>query len=101
MTHNEAEMKSLDEKLVKVYEVKAFLAAIDAINKIPNDGCPYPELANEGYSLAIKNLWKMIKRLEDDDYRTELKNSRLQLNEGTIYVDAESIVFRPQAFLGL
>lgn len=26
------------------------------------------------------------------------KNSRLQLNEGTIYVDAESIVFKPQAF---
>lgn len=26
------------------------------------------------------------------------KNSRLQLNEGTIYVDAESIIFKPQAF---
>lgn len=26
------------------------------------------------------------------------KNSRLQLNEGTIYVDAESIVFKPQSF---
>lgn len=26
------------------------------------------------------------------------KNSRLQLNEGTISVDAESIVFKPQAF---
>ncbi len=26
------------------------------------------------------------------------KNSHLQLNEGTIYVDAESIVFKPQAF---
>ena len=26
------------------------------------------------------------------------KNSRLQLSEGTIYVDAESIVFKPQAF---
>lgn len=26
------------------------------------------------------------------------KNSRLQLNEGTIYVDADSIVFKPQAF---
>lgn len=26
------------------------------------------------------------------------KDSRLQLNEGTIYVDAESIVFKPQAF---
>lgn len=26
------------------------------------------------------------------------KNSRLQINEGTIYVDAESIVFKPQAF---
>lgn len=26
------------------------------------------------------------------------KNSRLQPNEGAIYVDAESIVFKPQAF---
>lgn len=26
------------------------------------------------------------------------KDSRLQLNEGTIYVDAESITFKPQAF---
>lgn len=26
------------------------------------------------------------------------KDSRLQLNEGNIYVDAESIVFKPQAF---
>ena len=26
------------------------------------------------------------------------KNSRLQLSEGTIYVDAESIIFKPQAF---
>ncbi len=26
------------------------------------------------------------------------KNSRIQLNEGTIHVDAESIVFKPQAF---
>lgn len=68
MTHNEAEMKLLDKKFVEAYEVKAFLAAIDAINKIPNDGCPYPELANEGYSLAIKNLWKMIKHLEDDGF---------------------------------
>lgn len=67
MTHNEAEMKLLDKKFVEAYEAKAFLAAIDAIKKIPDDGCPYPELANEGYSLAIKNLWKMIKRLEDDD----------------------------------
>lgn len=67
MTHNEAEMKLLDKKFVEAYEVKAFLTAIDAINKIPNGECPYPELANEGYNLAIKNLWKMIKRLEDDD----------------------------------
>lgn len=67
MTHNEAEMKSLDEKLVKVYEVKAFLTAIDAINKIPDNGCPYPELADEGYRLAIEKLWKMVKRLQDDD----------------------------------
>lgn len=67
MTHNEAEMKLLDKKLVEVYEVKAFLAAIDAINKIPDDGCPYPELASKGYSLARGNLWELIKSLEDDD----------------------------------
>lgn len=67
MTHNEAEMKLLDKKLVEVYEVKAFLDAIDAINKIPDDGCPYPELVSEGYSLARGNLWEMIKSLEYDD----------------------------------
>lgn len=67
MTHNEAEMKLLDKKFVEAYEVKAFLAAIDAIKKIPDDGCPYPELASEGYSIVIEDLWKMIKCLEDDD----------------------------------
>lgn len=61
MTHNEAEMKLLNKKLVEAYKTKALLVAIDAINKIPDDGCPYPELASEGYSLAIKDLWKMIK----------------------------------------
>lgn len=66
MTHNEAEMKSLDEKLVKVYEVKAFLTAIDAINKIPDDGCPYPKLVSKGYSLAREKLLEMINCLEDD-----------------------------------
>lgn len=67
MTHNEAEMKSLDEKLVKVYEVKAFLTAIDAINKIPDDGCSYPKLVSKGYSLAREKLLEMINCLEDDD----------------------------------
>lgn len=73
MTHNEAEMKLLNKKLVEAYKTKALLVTIDAINKIPDDGCPYPELASEGYSLAIKDLWKMIdfckmiKYLTDDD----------------------------------
>lgn len=67
MTQDEAEMKLLNKKLVEAYEVEAFLAAIDAINKIPDDGCPYPELASKGYSLARGNLWEMIKSLEDDD----------------------------------
>lgn len=58
---------------MEAYKTKALLVAIDAINKIPDDGCPYPELASEGYSLAIKDLWKMIdfckmiKYLTDDD----------------------------------
>jgi hypothetical protein len=67
MTHNEAEMKLLNKKLVEAYKTKALLVAIDAINKIPDDGCPYPELASEGYSIVIEDLWKMIKCLEDDD----------------------------------
>jgi hypothetical protein len=66
MTHNEAEMKLLNKKLVEAYKTKALLVAIDAINRIPDDGCPYPELASEGYSLAIKDLWKIIKYLTDD-----------------------------------
>lgn len=66
MTHNEAEMKLLNKKFVEAYKTKALLVAIDAINRIPDDGCPYPELASEGYSLAIKDLWKIIKYLTDD-----------------------------------
>lgn len=66
MTHSEAEMKLLNKKLVEAYKTKALLVAIDAINRIPDDGCPYPELASEGYSLAIKDLWKIIKYLTDD-----------------------------------
>lgn len=65
---NEAKSKAVDEKLVEAYAVKAILTAIDAINKIPDDGCPYPELASEGYSLAIEKLREMIKPyLQDDD----------------------------------
>lgn len=68
MTQNEAEMNwLLGKKLVEAYEVKAFLAAIEAIKKIPDDGCPYPELAGEGYILAIKKLWKMVRYLQDDN----------------------------------
>lgn len=66
MTHSEAEMKLLNKKLVEAYKTKALLVAIDAINRIPDDGCPYPELASEGYSLAIKDLWKIIKYSTDD-----------------------------------
>lgn len=68
MTRNEAEMKLLSKKLVEAYEVKAFLAAIEAIKKISDDGCcPYSKLVSKGYGLAIKELWKMVRYLEDDD----------------------------------
>lgn len=68
MTRNEAKSKTVDEKLVEAYAVKAILAAIDVINKIPDDGCPYPELASEGYSLAVEKLREMINPyLQDDD----------------------------------
>lgn len=68
MTRNEAKSKEVDEKLVEAYAVKAILTAIDVINKIPDDGCPYPELASEGYSLAVEKLREMIKPyLQDDD----------------------------------
>lgn len=68
MTRNEAMLKATDEELVEAYAVKAILTAIDVINKIPDDGCPYPELASEGYSLAVEKLRKMIKHyLLDDD----------------------------------
>lgn len=47
MTRNEAKLKAVDEKL---------------------DGCPYPELASEGYSLAVDKLREMVKPyLQDDD----------------------------------
>ncbi|WP_338432882.1 hypothetical protein [Limosilactobacillus fermentum] len=68
MTRNEVKLKAVDEKLVEAYAVKAILTAIDVINKIPDDGCPYPELASEGYSLAVEKLREMIKPyLQDDD----------------------------------
>lgn len=68
MTRNEAQSKAVDEKLVEAYAVKAILTAIDVINKISDDGCPYPELASEGYSLAVEKLREMIKHyLLDDD----------------------------------
>ena len=61
MTRNEAKLKAIDEALVEAYAVKAILTAIDVINKIPDDGCPYPELASEGHSLAAEKLREMIK----------------------------------------
>lgn len=68
MTQDGTEMKSLDKKLVEAYELKAFLTAIEAIKKISDDGrCPYPELVSKGYDLAIKEIWEMVKYLEDDD----------------------------------
>lgn len=81
MTRNEAKLKAVDEKLVEAYvkayvdeklveayAVKAILTAIDVISKIPDDGCPYPELASEGYSLTVEKLQEMINPyLQDDD----------------------------------
>lgn len=57
----EAKLKAIDEALVEAYAVKAILTAIDVINKIPDDGGPYPELASEGHSLAVEKLREMIK----------------------------------------
>lgn len=68
MTRNEAKLKAVDDELVEAYSVKAILIAIDVINKIPDDGGPYPELASEGYSLAVEKLREMIKPyLQDND----------------------------------
>lgn len=68
MTRNEAKLKAVDDELVEAYSVKAILIAIDVINRIPDDGGPYPELASEGYSLAVDKLQEMIKPyLQDDD----------------------------------
>lgn len=68
MTRNEAKSKTVDEKLVEAYAVTAIMTAIDVINKIPDDGCLYPELASEGCSLAVEKLREMIKPyLQDDD----------------------------------
>lgn len=81
MTQNEAKLKAVDEKLVEsyvkayvdeklveAYAVKTILTAIDVISKIPDDGCPYPELASEGHSLAVEKLREMIKPyLQDHD----------------------------------
>ena len=72
MTRNEVKSKAGDEKLVEAYAVKAILTAIDVINKIPDNGATYPELASEGYSLAVEKLREMIKHyLLDGDLLLE------------------------------